>query len=143
MQPFAIRLATPADLPGLWAVRYAVRENTLTPGRITDAELIASITTTGRGFIAERDGALGGFVIGLNSGEVWALFVDPALESLGIGSSLHATLLDWYATLPPKTLWLNTGAVTRARRFYERRGWRVIGVHGNDEVRLERDSVEC
>jgi hypothetical protein len=32
---------------------------------------------------------------------------------------------------------LDTGADTRARGFYERRGWRFVGPHGRGEVRLE------
>jgi hypothetical protein len=42
-----IRPATPADGPGLWQVRDAVSETTLTPGRVGNGELRASITTTG------------------------------------------------------------------------------------------------
>ena len=49
-QPTAIlRQATRDDVAGLWRVRYAVTENTLTPGRIGDDELVDQIERTGRG----------------------------------------------------------------------------------------------
>ena len=76
--------------------------------------------------------------IGLNTGNVWALFVRPEAEGRGIGSALHAAMLDWFATQPVDTLWLSTGTDTRARGFYRARGWRETGPYGNDEVRMER-----
>ena len=48
-----VRAAVRSDMPGLWEVRYAVTENTLTPGRISDEELRRSIEEDGRGWVAE------------------------------------------------------------------------------------------
>jgi GNAT superfamily N-acetyltransferase len=135
-----VRPATRDDMPGIWEVRYAVVENTLTPGRISDAELRRSLEEQGRGWVAEAGSRIVGFAIGLNSGNVWALFVRPEAEGGGVGSTLHAALLDWFAQQPVSRLWLSTGVATRARRFYEARGWRYAGPHGADEVRLEREN---
>lgn len=87
------RTAVRDDLPGLWEVRYSVGENTLTPGRISDEELRHSIEEGGCGWVAEEDGRIIGFAIGLLSGNVWALFVRPESEGRGIGSGLHALML--------------------------------------------------
>jgi len=136
-----IRPAVRDDLPGLWQVRYSVAENTLTPGRISDAELRQSIEESGRGWVAEEHGRIIGFAIGLLSGNVWALFVRPDAEGRGIGSALHVEMLAWFSQQAIDRLWLSTGSGTRARCFYEARGWRYAGPYGTDEVRLERPNA--
>jgi GNAT superfamily N-acetyltransferase len=133
-----LRQATRADLAGIWRVRYAVTENTLTPGRITDDEVVAQLETTGRGWVVAEDGQLVGFAIGDAVGaNLWALFVDPRIEGRGYGSLLHDTLVEWMWERGLATLWLDTGTVTKARGFYERRGWRLSGPDDGDQVRLE------
>ncbi len=133
-----IRPAVRDDKPRLWEVRYSVTENTLTPGRISDEELCRSIEEDGRGWVAEEDGRILGFAIGLLSGNVWALFVRPEAEGRGIGSALHTEMLAWFSQQRLHRLWLSTGTNTRARAFYEARGWKYAGPYGPDEVRLER-----
>lgn len=134
-----LRQALVGDMPGLWEVRYAVTENTLTPGRIPDEELRASIEEAGRGWVVEQDGVILGFAIGLaETGNVWALFVRPEAQGQGIGSALHAAMIEWFATQPVPLLWLTTGTDTKARRFYEAHGWRCVGDAGKREVRYER-----
>ena len=134
-----LRPAVVEDMPGLWEVRYSVTENTLTPGRISDEELRASIEEDGRGWVVEREGVILGFAIGLaDNGNVWALFVRPEAQGRGIGSALHGAMIEWFATQPVRVLWLTTGAETRARSFYEARGWHCVGDAGKGEVRYER-----
>lgn len=118
-------------------------ENTLRRGKISDEELRRSLEDEGQGWVAEVEGIgarghIVGFAIGLNTGNVWALFVRPEAQAHGIGTQLHADMLRWFAAQPVQRLWLCTGAETRARRFYEARGWRYAGQYGSDEVRLER-----
>ncbi|HRD72683.1 MAG TPA: GNAT family N-acetyltransferase [Aquimonas sp.] len=122
----------------LWSVRYAVTENTLTPGRISDAELLASIEEVGRGWVAQVEGRTVGFAIGMLDGQIWALFVLPAYHGRGIGDALHERMLAWFASQPVPRLWLSTGTQTRARQFYLARGWQERGPYGSDEVRMER-----
>lgn len=133
-----LRTALRTDMPALWEVRYAVRENTLTPGRIGDEELLRSIETGGHGWVAEADGRVLGFAIGLNTGNVWALFVRPEAEGRGIGSALHAAMLDWFATQPLDTLWLGTDPHSRAYGFYLAHDWMPVGRQDGEDVRLER-----
>jgi GNAT superfamily N-acetyltransferase len=132
------RQATRRDLDGIWRVRHSVAENTLTPGRILDDEVIAQLEVTGRGWVVEEGGEIVAFAIGnAADASVWALFVDPRAQGRGHGSRLHDTMVDWLWARGLSTLWLGTGSDTRARGFYERRGWRCVGPHGHDEVRLE------
>jgi GNAT superfamily N-acetyltransferase len=133
-----LRQATRDDLPGIWRVRYAVVENTLAPGRIHDDEVVAHLETTGRGWVVEEGGDIVAFaIVDARVASVWALFVDPRAEGRGHGSRLHDTMVEWLWTQGLATLWLDTGTHTKARGFYERRGWRCTGAGGRDEVRLE------
>lgn len=118
-------MAPPSELqPGLREVRYAVTENTLSPGRISDEELRRAIEDECRGWVAEQAGRILGFAIGLESGQVWAPFVRPEAQGRGLGHALHAKMLTWFAAQRPgpERLWLSTGSTTRARAFYEARG---------------------
>ena len=133
-----LRPATLRDMPGIWKVRYSVAENTLAPGGISDDQLALSISTEGRGWVAEQDGEILGFAIGLAKGRLWALFVHPQAQGRGIGSQLHDCALAWFDSQGIRTPWLSTGAHSKARRFYEARGWKHAGALEDDEVRLER-----
>lgn len=134
-----LRIATAADLPGMWAVRYAVTENTLAPGRISDDEFLQAIEHTGRGWVIDVDGTIEAFAVGnRQTGNVWALFVSPRAQGRGYGSALHAAMIDWFRSQDVGRLWLSTGADTMARRFYDKQGWTCVGPYGIDEVRYER-----
>jgi GNAT superfamily N-acetyltransferase len=133
-----VRQAVAKDLPSLWQVRYAVTENTLAPGRISDTELLESIDKTGRGWVVEINNRIDGFAIGnALTGNVWALFVRPECQGLGYGTALHSVMLDWFAKQPLHRLWLSTGVKTKARQFYEKNGWVCTGPYGDEEVRYE------
>ena len=69
---------------------------------------------------------------------MWALFVRPEAEGRGIGTALHAAMLEWLSRQPLERLWLTTGADTRARQFYATHGWQDVGLCGPNEVRFER-----
>lgn len=137
-----IREATRADIPALWDVRYAVRENTLTPGRLSDEDVRREIEDTGKGWVIEEAGRIQGFAIANSrSGNIWALFLRPEAEGRGLGARLHEAMLAWLRTQPVPLLWLTTGTGTRACGFYERMGWRRIGPVDGGEIRYERDNV--
>lgn len=141
----SIRQATRADSAALWRIRYAVTENTLTPGYIDDEDLRREIEDTGRGWVAEEGGEIVAFAIGnARTGNIWGLFVDPARQGRGHGGRLHDTMVAWLWEQGLELLWLTTGTGTRARAFYERRGWRDCGPANRLEHRYEmrRDRAE-
>lgn len=120
-----LRLATLEDTAELWRVRYAVTENTLTPGRIADTELHAYLQDYGRGWVIElAPGRIAGFAIGdARDGNIWAMFVDPALHGQGHGRVLHDVMVDWLFAQGLKRLNLGTAPNSRAEAFYRRAGW--------------------
>lgn len=127
-----LRIATRDDTAEIWRVRYAVTENTLTPGRISDAELHACLEDYGRGWVVELAPApnlkIAGFAIGdARDGHIWALFVDPALHGQGHGRQLHDVMVNWLFGLGHTRLDLGTMPDSRAEAFYRRAGWQPTG----------------
>lgn len=126
-----LRIATRDDTAEIWRVRYAVTENTLTPGRISDAELHTCLEDYGRGWVVELTPApnlrIAGFAIGdARNGHIWALFVDPALHGQGHGRQLHDVMVDWLFAQGHTRLDLGTQPDSRAEAFYRRAGWTPI-----------------
>jgi len=70
---------------------------------------------------------------------IWALFVHPDYEKMGIGRKLHDMMLDWYFTQTKQTVWLGTAPSTRAENFYRTAGWAAVGMHGK-EIKFEMSS---
>ncbi len=125
------RQATPEDQPAIHDIRMSVTENVLRPHfRITQADYDAYITTIGRGWVAEIDGTPVGFAFANRSGLIWALFLQPGHEGMGIGKQLLTLCLDWLRDLGVQTAFLDTGANTRAETFYRRQGWRETARDG-------------
>jgi len=121
-------------------VRLAVRENTLSsPDRITEADYVDAMDRLGQSWVVEVDGEIVAFASGLNTGNVWALFVHPDCEGRGYGKLLHATLVSWLRSLGQNPLWLTTGPGTRAERFYTSLGWQPRGMVDGGDIRLELD----
>ena len=123
-----LRQATRDDTAELWRVRYAVTENTLTPGRISDAELHAYLEDHGRGWVIELEPApnlkIAGFAIADNrDGHIWAMFVDPPLHGMGFGRVLHDAMVNWLFAQGHRRLDLGTMPDSRAEAFYRRAGW--------------------
>ena len=140
--PAILRQAIVADIPGIWDVRYAVTENTLTRGRLSDEDVRREIEATGRGWVIDDGGMIRAFAIGnAKSGNIWALFVLPAAQGMRFSHQLHETMLEWLRLQNAPTLWLTTGAQTRACGFYERRGWQLVSVSDSGEARYELPNV--
>ena len=134
-----LRQAVRADVPGIQRVRHAVRENVLTSGVITDADVVDYLERFGRGWVVvdERDQVLG-FAIGdARDGNIWALFVDPAHEGKGYGRALHDAMVGWLRSQGLERLSLSTEPGTRAERFYRSAGWIDRGLTPSGERRFE------
>ena len=119
------REATVGDIPQIQVVRHAVKENVLSdPGLVTDQDCADYLVKRGKGWVCEVEENIVGFAIAdLTGNNIWALFVDPRYERMGIGRKLHKTMLDWYFAQGKKQVWLGTSPHTRAALFYRRAGW--------------------
>lgn len=134
-----IREALVTDIPEIQIIRHAVKENILSdPNLVTDADCFEYITNRGKGWVCEMNNLLVGFAIAdLRENNIWALFILPEYEKMGIGKKLHDTLLKWYFSQTDKTVWLSTSPNTRAEKFYRNAGWKEVGVYGKNEIKFE------
>jgi GNAT superfamily N-acetyltransferase len=133
-----LREAHRGDIPAIQRVRHSVRENVLTSGRITDAEVQITLESTGRGWVIEADHAVVAFAIGrATDGNLWALFVEPSHERQGYGRRLHDATVGWLWAQGLAKLWLTTAAGTRAQHFYEAAGWQRAGTTQHGEIPFE------
>jgi GNAT superfamily N-acetyltransferase len=136
-----LRQAVRADVREIQRVRHSVRENRLTSGVISDEEVVVAIERTGRGWVVELEGRIIGFAIGnAETGNIWALFMEPEHERQGHGRRLHDEMVNWLFSQGRKRVWLTTGQQTRAQRFYEAAGWHNAGVLAGGELLFEKNA---
>jgi GNAT superfamily N-acetyltransferase len=109
-------------------IRISVKENRLTdPGIISEASYFPYIEKRSC-WVAIYDGKIGGFAaLDFKDRTVWALFVAPDMEGLGLGRSLHEQLIRAARNHGLKSICLATETGSRAARFYEAAGWKCIG----------------
>lgn len=139
-----IREANIEDIPQIQVVRNSVKENMLSnPSLVTDADCEEFMFQRGKGWVCEVDNHIVGFAIAdLKEHNIWALFLHPDFENMGIGRQLHDVMLDWYFSQTQTTVWLGTAPNTRAETFYRKSGWKEIGTHGKGEVKFEMTSED-
>lgn len=133
------REANTQDIKQIQVVRNAVKENTLSdPNLVPDCDVEDYLVNRGKGWLCEINNQVIGFsIVDLVDHNVWALFLHPEFEKKGIGRKLHNLMLDWYFNQTDHNLWLGTSPNTRAEKFYKKAGWKVIGMHGKEEVKFE------
>src|SRR5262245_16752078 len=137
-----LRQAERRDIAEIQRVRHAVKENRLNSRVVTDEEVAQAIELTGRGWVIEVEGRVQAFAIGnAETGNIFALFVDPAYERRGFGRRLQDEMLSWLWSRGLKRLWLSTQPGTRAERFYEVSGWTKRGSLPNGEILFERHAT--
>ncbi len=138
------RKATIDDIPQIQVVRNAVKENSLSdPALVTDADCEEFLTVRGKGWVCTIDERVVGFAIAdLRDHNIWALFVDPAYDSKGIGKELHRLMMEWYFSQTDHPAWLGTAPGTRAEVFYAKQGWQNAGVVNKGEVKFEMTRQE-
>ena len=139
-----IRVADVKDIYQIQVVRNLVKENRLSdPALVSDSDVEDYITRRGRGWVCEIDEQIVGFAIAdLVDNNIWALFIHPGFEGIGIGKKLHDEMLNWYFLQTYKTIWLGTSPKTRAELFYRKAGWREVGTHGKGEIKFEMTKNE-
>ncbi len=127
------------DIQQIQTVRNSVKENVLSnPALVTDKNCEEYLTQRGKGWVCLNGNIIVGFAIAdLKGNNIWALFVHPEYEHLGIGKKLHQLMLNWYFSQTKNTVWLGTEPNSRAERFYKKAGWRAIGMHGKIELKFE------
>lgn len=134
-----IREAKLEDITQIQVVRNSVKENTLSdPGLVTDKDCEEFLFKRGKGWVCESDSQIRGFsIVDLKENNVWALFIHPDFEKMGIGRKLHDIMLNWYFEQTQENIWLGTSPSTRAEIFYRKSGWKEIGNHGKNEIKFE------
>lgn len=134
-----IREANIDDIQQIQIVRNSVTENSLSdPNLVTNEDCVEFLTVRGKGWVCEIDNQIVGFAIAdLKENNIWALFLDPKFERMGIGQVLHKTMLDWYFSQTKETVWLGTAFNTRAETFYRKAGWTEVGTNGTKEIKFE------
>ena len=139
-----IRDAEIKDIYQIQVVRNLVKENQLSdPALVPDSDVGDYITHRGKGWVCEIDGEIVGFAIAdLVDNNIWALFIHPDFERMGIGKKLHEEMLNWYFSQTDKTVWLGTSPKTRAELFYRKAGWKEVGMHGKGEIKFEMTKDE-
>ena len=133
------REAQIADIDKCMIVRLTVKENVLNnPALVPKQDYVQYINNYGKGWICEIDNQIVGFsIVSVLHQNVWALFVLPEHESRGIGKQLHDIMIDWYFDQTEQTIWLGTEQNTRAEKFYIKRGWKIVGINGENETKFE------
>lgn len=138
------REAVTDDIEQIQTVRNSVKENVLSnPELISDKDCEDFLTVRGKGWVCIVENKIVGFAIAdLWKNNIWALFVLPGYEKIGIGKKLHSIMLDWYFTQIPGSVWLSTAPGTRAEIFYRKRGWTETGIYGKGEIKFEMSYAE-
>lgn len=122
-----VRRAEPADIPAMSAIRLNVTENVLRDrSKVTPQMYHDYLDLLGRGWVCLIDDRIVGFAYASRAdASIWALFVAPTHEGMGIGRRLLDFAVDWLFALGHGVITLDTGRDTRAARVYSAAGWRA------------------
>jgi GNAT superfamily N-acetyltransferase len=143
-----IRVATPEDISAMAVVRTSVVENHLSiegmAARGITLAGVAADLASGRlgGWVAEEDGRIVAFsMANRDDGQIFALFTLPGYERRGHGNRLLDEAVAFLRRHGHGVARLSTGRGSTAQRFYERRGWRLVGDNPDDieDVLLRKD----
>lgn len=107
------------------AIRLSVTENVLRDhSKVTPQMYHDYLDLLGRGWVCLIDDRIAGFAYASrDDASIWALFVAPNHEGIGIGRRLLALAVDWLFALGHPAITLDTGRDTRAAGFYRAAGW--------------------
>ncbi|MBD9528706.1 GNAT family N-acetyltransferase [Paracoccus sp. PAR01] len=138
-----IRPAETRDIGEIFHVRTSVTENVLSHAElakmgITAASIAAMIESDKCAWVAaDGDNIVGFSMIDADEGSLFAAFVLPSHEGMGVGRRLveaaEAQLFSHHAVA-----WLETGEATRAAGFYRHLGWGNAQEVGDGDIRLEK-----
>lgn len=126
-----IRRINHEDVPALFLVRVATRENALSLEQlaklgITQESIHEAIDGSHAGWLYEVENKIVAFAMGdYKNGELTVIAVLPEFEKLGIGGQLLTQVENWLRSNGCEEIWLTTDIDTelRAYGFYQRSGW--------------------
>lgn len=140
---FQIRSASTKDVDAMFKIRTSVRENSLTSEAlfelgITPEFISAAIKNSSCAWVATVDNEVVGFsMVDLDTACLFAAFVLPEYEGLGIGTGLikacESELFKYHSAA-----WLETAQFSRAAKLYRYLGWGNEVEVGQGDVRLEK-----
>lgn len=134
-----VRPASPFDIEAMHRVRLSVQENRLSENAGVTEESYLSFIQADNAWVAEVGGQVIGFAaLDAMAGKVWALFVSPGAEKLGIGRALHDRMIVCARERRLRQLTLFTSPGTRAEGFYTAAGWRSDFCSSTGEVCFRR-----
>lgn len=149
--PPSYREMIAADLPAVFELRVATRENAVTMKEleedygITPESLAEAMRSHVKGWLCEDAGQVVGFAMGDRSnGEVQVVAIRPSHEGRGIGKRLLSHVRDWLFDNGHHEIWLlaNPDPSVRAHGFYRKLGWSATGERrGYDEVMTLRNAM--
>lgn len=132
--PGIVRRAIEADRERISEIRFSVKENVLRDRSRVTHDMITWFMTNPGIWLWEEDGKVLGFsAADTRDGTIFALFIDPAHEGRGIGRALFAKALDSLREAGHREGSLTTQPGSRADRFYQKAGWKVIGTSERGE----------
>ncbi|WP_370540264.1 GNAT family N-acetyltransferase [Advenella sp. FME57] len=140
---FQIRSATTQDVDAMFKIRTSVRENSLTSEElfelgITPEFISAAIKNSSCAWVATVDNEIVGFsMVDLDTACLFAAFVLPEYEGLGIGTDLIKACESELFIYHP-VAWLETAQFSRAAKLYRYLGWGNEAQIGEGDVRLEK-----
>ena len=143
----SLRVAAPGDIPALFSIRTAVRENHLDLARLAERGVTpASVATMldereARTWVVEEGDEVVAFsMANAHTGSVFAVFVRAEAEGRGYGRAILTAAEEWLFAAGWDTIWLETGQEPhfRAHRLYQAAGWKLIGPVDHDDVRYEK-----
>jgi GNAT superfamily N-acetyltransferase len=133
------RRGVPADIPRLYQIVAAVRENRQFETAASFDAAVRPFLEAGLCWVLSIGPAVVGFVaVDARAGSVEMLYVHPAHEGRTIGRALMRRALSDLVRLGHRTAWLVTAQETRAERFYRAQGWVEMGPAGRGSVKLEK-----
>ncbi len=134
-----IRPAKPADVPTLFHIRTSVRENHLSREQlaglgITEASIAEMISAAPCAWVAVSGDEVVGFsMIDSAEGSLFAAFILPSHEGMGIGAKL-VDAAENELFRHHSEIWLETAEYSRAAGFYRHLGW-------SNEIKVEDDQI--
>ncbi len=146
-----LRRAVAADVPAMFEIRTSVRENHLSLEQlaelgITPDTLPAMLDGNGRGWVALEEGRAVAFAMAdAQAQTVFAMFVRPGHEGLGLGRRLMAEAEAWLFEQGCDAIELLTDARpdVRANGFYRHLGWADGGIQSDGQVLFTKVRPSC